>query len=57
MIDVMAAIVLVAGLFVLFGLSARGARRGGACGACPGGCVECEEVTTESSQEVNRVRQ
>ena len=57
MMSVMAGIVVVAGLFVVFGLSNRGARRGGSCGACPGGCVECEELTTESSLEVNRVRQ
>ncbi len=57
MIGVIGGIVVVAGLFVLFGLSNRGARRGGSCGVCPGGCVECEELAPESSLEVNRVRQ
>lgn len=55
MISLVAGIVVVAGLFVWFGLLNRGDRREGSCGACPGGCVDCEALMPESSVEVNRV--
>jgi hypothetical protein len=55
MIDLVAGIVVVAGLFVVFGLSNRGDRRHGSCGACPDGCVDCEASTQESSVGVRRV--
>ena len=56
MIGAMVGIAVMAGLFVLFGLSSRGPRRGESCGVCAGGCAECVEVKTRSSPEVNRVR-
>jgi hypothetical protein len=55
MTSLVAGVMVVAGLFVLFGLSSRGEHRGGSCGACPGGCVDCTASTPESSVEVKRV--
>jgi hypothetical protein len=56
MISLVAGIVVVAALFVWFGLSNRGDRRHGSCGACPGGCGDCETVTPASPVEVSRGR-
>lgn len=56
MIGAMLGIAVMAGLFVLFGLSSRGPRRGKSCGVCASECAKCVEVRTESSLEVNRVR-
>ena len=56
MIGAMLGIAVMAGLFVLFGLSSRGPRRGKSCGVCASGCAKCVEGTTEASLEVNRVR-
>ena len=56
MIGAMLGIAVMAGLFVLFGLSSRGPRRGKSCGVCASECAKCVEGTTESSLEVNRVR-
>jgi hypothetical protein len=56
MISLVAGIVVVAALFVWFGLSNRGDRRHGSCGACPGGCGDCEAVTPASPVEVSRGR-
>ena len=56
MIGAMLGIAVMAGLFVLFGLSSRGPRRGKSCGVCTSECAKCVEGTTKSSLEVNRVR-